>query len=465
MFTNALAFLCGVAFAVPTLPAIETVQVLPDGDDATGALVAREWGNGTVVVVEDHRVPLVSVTLSLRTGERDRWWHANDLDYLWRTLITPEIRDGRDPRFSAWVAGYSCGLSFTARPADLGELMGLVHARLVTEYDEYQRTIRRPRARRAWRMQLASPEFVISQAIARAYFRLTDPRRLDYELPEFLPTKDIDLVELRDALVASDGWIWSFAGDIDVDTAITQVARTMPANSVLGQAREIETFPLPQRLGAAGQTTTLGLPGIEEVVTALARPGLGLADPDADAALLADAVVVRRLERVVRQGRGDSYAFTTDGLLAITPDVYVMTSMTSPPRVDAHRHAVMAELARIAAGGLDFEEIERARRVLRMSELRKSQAPDERAQVWIRDLHRSELAPGSQDLGERGLSVSAERVSAFAREFYSPEMFSEFALGPTPWAQAEQRAQAAAKKALEQAASAAPPPPTEAPTQ
>lgn len=458
MFTNALVWLCGAALAVPSFPATEAVHVLPDGGDSAGAVVSRAWEGGTVLVVEDHRVPLVSVTLSFRAGARERWWYWNDLDYLWNTLILPELKSERDPRFTSWVAGYTCGLSFTARPANLSELMDLVHARLVTDYEEYQRRIRVVRARRSWRMQLASPQFVMSQAIARAYFQSTDPRRMEYERPELQPTKDIDLVELRNAIVAADGWVWSFAGDIDVDAAMTQVARTMPAPAALRNARELEAIPLPHRLAAGGQTTVLGLPGIDEVVTVLARPGLGLTDPQADAAVLADAVVVRRLEHVVRQGRGDSYAFTTEGLLSIAADVYVMTSMTSPERVQAQRKAVLDELAVIAAHGLDFDEIDRARRVMRMSELRKSQAPNERAQVWIRDRQRALLAPGSEDLGLRALEVPAERVSAFAQAFYSPEAFSEFAVGPTAWAQSEQRAQAAARKAAERAAPAAPPP-------
>lgn len=450
MFTNVPLWLLGTALAAP-FPGADTVVVLPDGADSMGAVVSRTWENGTVVVAEDHRVPLVSVTLTFRTGSADRWWYENDLDYLWSTLIRPELNSERDPRFSAWAGGHTCGLSFSARPTEVQGMMDLVHARLVTEYEDHQARVRVVRARRFWRTQLGSPKFVLAQAIARAFFQATDPRRMDYERPELRRTKEIDLDELRDSIVAADGWVWSFAGDINVETAETLVARTLPGPKVLGKARELESTPLPPRLAAAGHSTFLGLPGIEEVVTALARPGLGLADPQADAALLADAVVVRRLEQVVRQGRGDSYAFSTEGLLAIAPDVYVLTSMTSPERIAGHRDAVRAELARISTDGLTVDEIERVRRVLRMMELRNSQAPNERAQFFVRDLNRSILAPGSQDLGRRYLSVAAERVSSFARQFYAPDAFAEFAVGPSAWAKAEQKALEAARKASEHA--------------
>lgn len=446
MLINLLFCLISAAAAAAPPQMIEAAEVLPEGGDAAGRVAAKKWKNGTVVVVEDHRVPLVSVELSFRAGERDRWWYANDLDYLWPTVIRPELDSERDPRFRSWAGGYTCGLSFTTQPQNLSTLMDLVHVRLVTDYEHYQRKIRPALAQRYWSLQLASPNFVMAQAITRAYFHATDPRRMDYESPEFKPTKDIDLVALRDAVIGADGWVWSFAGDIDVSTALTEVKRTLPAPVTEAEKTKDEPSPLPHLLAAQGDTTTLGLPGIDEVITALTRPGLSLADPRADASVLADTVVVQRLEGVVRQGRGDSYAFTTDGLLAMVPEVYVMTSMTSPNRVDAHREAVLAELARIAAEGLSVDEIERARRVMRMAELRTSQAPSERALWWIRDHLRSQLAPGSESLGGRVLEVSAERVSAFAREFYAPAAFAEFALGPTDWARSEIAAQQAAAK-------------------
>lgn len=446
MLINLLFCLATPAVASAPTGLTEAAEVLPDGGDAAGRVVAKKWKNGTVIVVEDHRVPLVSIELSFHTGKRDRWWYANDLDYLWPTIIQPELESERDPRFRSWGANYSCGLSFTTQPQNLSELMDLVHERLVTEYEDYQHKIRRALARRYWSLQLASPNFVMDQAITRAYFQATDPRRMAYETPEFKPTKEIDLVALRDTVVGADGWVWSFAGDIDVSTALAAVERTLPSSLSQGKKTEDGPASFPNLLAAQGNTTTLGLPGIDEVISALTRPGLRLADPWADASVLADAVVVRRLEGVVRHGRGDSYAFATDGLLAVAPEVYVMTSMTSPTRVDAHRKAVLDELARIAAEGLSVDEIERARRVMRMAELRTSQAPHERALLWVRDHLRSQIAPGSESLGGRVLEASAERVSAFAQEFYAPAAFAEFALGPTDWARSEIAAQQAAAK-------------------
>ena len=52
------------------------------------AEVLEVEGDGQLVVVEDHRFPIVWMRIAHPIGSRSQWWHDNAMEVLWPLLVS-----------------------------------------------------------------------------------------------------------------------------------------------------------------------------------------------------------------------------------------------------------------------------------------------------------------------------------------------------------------------------------------
>jgi len=386
-------------------------------------------GGGTLLVVEDHRVPLVWITLAFPVGTRNDFWYHEDLDWFWDfALRAPD--DSPAVAVSPFAALDVSGVHVTTHRADLPETLASVRELLANDLGKHAIKGYRGYMSRSWRQRARSPSFLLEQALARAFYRESDPRRLPYEAPRFKVKHTDNLVRARSRLFATGGWVLALAGDVTASDARDFAEGIIPDASIFppGSRPVPEVAPLPLSKGAA--PVVVACAGTTEVLHALSRPGLAASDPAAHLAIIADHVVVRTLESLLRKGRGDSYVVSTDGLLAAYPDVYSLRSTVSPAGAVAHGEAIREALARFAAEGISATQLEQAKKRLHLGTLRDTESPSDRAWSLIAGRFRH---LGADDLESRLSGADLGDVNAFIQRFYDPASFVRVAVGPPDW--------------------------------
>jgi hypothetical protein len=372
---------------------------------------------GSLVVIEDHNVPVIRIEAHYPVGSLSPWWQDFHLDDYWPLLVTGVDGIARPDLFdlSFFVDERSCGWSALV----LAEDADLAVTALVDELQGSFGTLRIDDGnvfRQQWREGRHSPGAVLERSTSELYFQRDDVRRRRAKRPRGLVMDAGQLTEIRDGVLALDGWVLGVAGDIstaDAEALAARIVEVLPDRRFQQPSwTQPATLPL-QPPGLKDPPLVLSVKGSQEALLAWTRPGLERGDPAAAAALLADAVVIRRLQRVLRDQRGDIYAIDSRGLLALAVEPYSIVLPTAPWSAEELAALVEAELAKVATLGLDPDEVERARRRLEAQRATRCQAPAEQLRQALWGL--GAMAP-EPELSE----VPYEAVDAFARRFYDP---------------------------------------------
>lgn len=409
--------------AVPALLLAVTVATFAVDVGTEGALV------------EDHRAPVVAVTIEFPVGSWSPWARAHHAD----EAFTYQDQDpDRTLRKRADVLGASIEIGMGDRSATLtvrcgtGELDGaLALAKDIlanTRYDRHE--LRRARREQAlvWRRNETDVAFRLAQAAARRLFSRDDPRRLPYEKPEPVSTDVARLVETRDRAIRLPGRLVGFAGDLTLEDAKRVASALLPApaaavpEELAPRLRELN--PPVSRAGAQD----IAIRKLTQVYLAFGRDSLPWTDADRPAFLVADHVLgghfYSRLYVALRHAAGDTYgAWTRDG-----GDVVQGTYAASTFTRAGNAGPIEAKLREVMTV---FREkgITEAERAAAISHLRGHRAFDRQSAGQVLDRWMMErrlgLAPGFLDaLVERASGLSLDEINAFIREFYDPARFS-----------------------------------------
>ncbi|MEZ4239491.1 MAG: insulinase family protein [Myxococcota bacterium] len=178
-------------------------------------------GDGTeAVLVEDHRVPLVTIQLRIPVGTWSDAFRTLGAEDAWNNLpFDPDgaLRartDALGADLSVWASPLTCTaqVSVLAEDAEAGvDLLRDVLANRDLDRAELRRDART--ARLDHDTSEREPRFLLRRLVDDLRWAPTDPRALDTRPPQRLPRRGLDAA--LDRVLAQPGRQIAFAGDLD----------------------------------------------------------------------------------------------------------------------------------------------------------------------------------------------------------------------------------------------------------
>ncbi|RMG44320.1 MAG: insulinase family protein [Acidobacteria bacterium] len=394
-----------------------------------------------VTLVEDHRVPVITLRLRFPVGTWSPWARERHVEEAFEIqFYDPEgaLRRRADAlgiRPSLEVSQRQAELAVTFLARDLDEVSRLVRD-ILSNRDFDRRELKRWRQQRKllWKEQQTSPAFRLGQAAMRALFRPGDPRRLEYEKPPRLSTDTAELAAARDLVLALPGRQIGFAGDIDRERA-EAIARGLLPPPLEEPPEGLEPdLPPPVDPEKRPREVTVAIRRLTQVYLGLARVGLPETDPDYPAFLVADHVLggnfYSRLSVALRHEEGDTYGAFTHGGGGLVPSGYGPFTFTRAPNAAAAKEKLHRVIDEFHARGITEEERERAAGYLLGRRWTRRANPDAilREAMWEA---RFGLPHGFRDrLAEKAAALPLEKVNAFIERFYDPARLVEVTVAP-----------------------------------
>ncbi len=393
---------------------------------------------GRVVLVEDHRVPLVMLRISFPAGDWSPWVRESGAAEAFALqLYDPEgsLR-ARADALAAELAlssdAFSTTLSMSCLKQDLPEALELVQDVLYNRDIDRAEIKRHKKAREiAWESREKDPNFVLEQAGRRALFAEGDARRYSAEAPPPMEREPAALAEARDALIRLDGRVVGFAGDVSRAEVEELSLGLLPPVEAAPEGLEPELLPVNTDIDAHAAVT---LPALTQVYFALGRTGLSWDDEDYAAWLVADHVLgghfYSRLYKALRHEGGETYGASTRRRGGPAPDAYALVTFTRTENAARTEEKLRATLETFYEDGITEEERAGAVGKLQGEQAFRTQAPDQVLDDWLWEAMRG-LPPGWRSgLAERAAGLSLEEVNAFIREFYNPADFALVTVEP-----------------------------------
>jgi predicted Zn-dependent peptidase len=387
------------------------------------------------VLVEDHRAPVVAVTIEFPVGTWSPWTRAHGADVAFTRQDDDPDRalrkraDSLAASIDLTMGTRSATLAVRCLRSDLDASLALAKEVLTnTRYDEHE--LKRARREQAilWRGNETDVAFRMAQAAARDLFARDDPRRLPYEKPD-PPAIDVaKLVAARDRLIRWPGRAIGFAGDLTLDEAEQAAHELLPAPGTAAPdaiaPRLSELNPQASRV----QDRDIAMRSLTQVYLSWGRDSLPWTDPRRPAFLVADHVLgghfYSRLYVALRHEAGDTYGAGTSDTGDVVVGTYAAHTFTRAENAGAIQTKLRAVLTQFRERGITEEE-----RVAAVSYLRGNRAFDRQSSEqiltrWMME-RRLGLAPGFLDEQvERTSTLSLDEINAFIHEFYDPARFS-----------------------------------------
>ncbi len=395
----------------------------------------------SVILVEDARVPVVTLRLRFPVGRWSSWAREHHAGEAFRIqLYDPEgvLRrraDALGVRPWFFVLKHAMGFTITFLKDDTAEVMDLVRD-IFSNRSFDRRELRRWQKGVAlgWREQENTPNFRLEKAISGALFRPGDPRLWDYERPARGSTDIKALVAARDTVLRLPGRQIGLAGCINRAGAERLIEGLLPpllAQPPQGLAPE---FMPPLQSGDRPSETTVSMRRLTQVYMKLSRLSLDYSDPDYPAFLVADHVLggnfYSRLSVALRHKKGDTYGAGTMRQGGIDVDAYGLFSFTRTANADAAEDTLRGVLQAFHDAGITREEREVASSYLlgRCWKLRESPESVLAEAMWEQ---RFALPRGFRDtLAEQAAACSLEKINTFIRRFYEPKNFFMVSVRP-----------------------------------
>ena len=392
-----------------------------------------------LVLVQDTRADLVTMTARFPVGDFSPVWHAEHLDEIWRfQILDPEgeLRrqaDALAADVDLTVNSRNATIKATCLRDDMRDCAVLIADTLqntTIDRDELKRA--RKGHRTEWKMRLSDPSFVLRRAAEQALYTESDPRRSDVEKPRKPSLRVARDASIKNAVLQQPGRLLGFSGNLSLDEAQELVALfALPEPTV---ARPEWSVVLPPLKAAGATTIEVELPDLTQVYFALFRPGIVHGDENIPHQYIAHRVLVddfySRMSRALRHDSGLTYGVSGSSWMALSEPCYRLTSY-SKLETGEEAIAVMQEtLADFAAHGITEEEREQAVSYLLGKHAVANSAPwglmwdriNELQHGWERD-HYGEMKRAAAEL-------SVDEINRWIAEFYDPQQWSLVVLRP-----------------------------------
>jgi len=386
-------------------------------------------------LVEDHRAPLVAVTIEFPVGTWSPWARAHDAADAFTFQDDDPDRSLRR-RADALAATIDLGMrrrsaSLTIRclKGDLDAVLALAKDVLAnTRYDEHELKRARRERKILWKGNETDVGFRTDQAAVRLLFAPEDPRRLRYEKPEPVETDAAKLVAARDLMIRWPGRIVGFAGDLTPGEAERAADGLLPAPVAAAPDGIAPRLLAITPAGSRAKEQDIAMRKLTQVYLELDRDSLPFTDPRRPAFLVADHVLgghfYSRLYVALRHDAGDTYGAGTTENGDVAPGVYSASTFTRAENAKAIEAKLRGVMSAFQEKGITEEERASAVSYLRGNRAFDRQSADQILGRFLME-RRFGLSPGYFDEQiERASTLSLDEINAFIREFYDPAQFS-----------------------------------------
>jgi zinc protease len=336
-------------------------------DDAGYELQAWTLDDGTeVLLVEDHRVPLVDLRIVFPVGSYGDWaW-----EHYASTAMAIQLYDA-DGEFraraddlaadvSTYAGGYWSQMGCSCRKSDLPQVLSLLRDVMDnSSFDEAE--LRRWRKNRKvhWDSRDKDANQVRNRAVRQLFFQADDPRRRGDETLRLTPTSSRPLAQARDVVIRVPGRRIGISGDLTRDEADALVADLLPP-----PLEELPTGLEP----SWGPVTEIGpdhdeqLPvaRMTQVYFAYVRESLTIDDPHYAAFRVASHVLgghfYSRLSVALRHEGGETYGAGAGGIGLAAPNPYWITTFTHTENAPVAEQKIRDVLRIFHADGITEQE-------------------------------------------------------------------------------------------------------------
>jgi len=397
-----------------------------------------------LLLVEDHRVPLVYLRIELPMGNWSRWMRESggarafelQLDDARRSLRS-EI-DALGAEVVLRVGSRAARLEASCLAEDLPDLAALVGRILRgSELDAREDRRRRREARLSWDLAVRRPVFRARRAQAELWFQPDDPRRRRYDRPAGPALSSRRAVELRDTLLRTSPRRVGFAGDVSWEQAERLARELLPAASGAVPARREPAAPLAatvQPSVAGGPAVAVSLRGATQVHFAYARDSLPHDHADYPAFRVADHVLgghfYSRLHRALRHEGGETYAAYSVDLGDVVAGLYLLETFTRSENADVVEAKLRGVLEQFHARGITREERDAAVGFLRGRRGFARQSPQQRLDRALRELRLGLPDAFLDAVAESASRLAVEQINAFIADYFEPARFAMVRVEP-----------------------------------
>jgi len=386
---------------------------------------------GRVVLVEDHRAPLVEVRLHFPAGAWSPWFRESGGEEAFNMQIYDPEGSLR-ARVDALAADMDLGsddfgatLTFSCLKEDLADGLELIQDVIYNrDYDPSE--LKRAKKGRtvAWEGQIKDPSFRLEQAGRELLFAAGDPRLDGYEEPTPMVTDVAKLSDVRNTLVRLPGRTVGFAGDLNRAEIDELVVGLLPPVEA-GPDNLAPTFsPLNTD---RPPLTQVPMPTLTQVYFALGRESLPWTHEDYAAMLVASHVLgghfYSRLYLSLRHDGGETYGAGARFAGGPEPGPYGLTTFTRVENAERTEEKLRAVLDTFHADGITQEELDAAVGNLMGERAFSQQAPGQVLDDWLWESARGLPAGWRESMAERAGAMDLEAVNAFITDFYDPAKF------------------------------------------
>jgi zinc protease len=389
-----------------------------------------------LVLLEDHRAPLVFLVIELPIGSWSEWAVANHAEQAFELqLLAPESglmaqADQLGVDLELTTEPWCSRLTVSCLRQDLDLVVGLV-VDILSNRELDRRELKRRRKERSltWKAASKNPHFVLSQSVARLLFGDDDPRRQRWEKPVRLLTDSERLMRVRDQMLGQPGRVIALAGDTDRATVEMVGARLLPPVSqpLTGTAPKLGPIEAkPER--------AVAMKRINQVYFAYTRPSLSYDDPDWPALMVADHVLgghfYSRLNQVLRHEGGETYGARTINRGGAAPHAYLLTTYTRAENAAVAEEKLRQVLVDLYQHGISEQEREAAIGFLSGRLLFYRQSPEQILMRYLAERRHGCPAGFHDQLVDRAAALSLDQINDFIRRFYDPAAFTMVTVEP-----------------------------------
>lgn len=393
----------------------------------------------TLVLVEDHRVPLIELRLSFPVGHFSPWFVAHHGPEAFELQLYDSAgalrarADALAAEFSFRVDDYSSDLVVTCLREDLPSVLALVKDVLHNkDYDPAE--LKRAAQGRdvAWKSSEKDFEFVIEQAGRRLLYPEGDPRRNKTEQPEKLLQDAATLAATRDDILALPGRLVGVAGDTS-GTDLPALADALGLPPITAAPADLAPVFQPV-LANRPPAQAVHLPKLTQVYFAYLRDDISWSDPDYAAALVANHVLgghfFSRLYVALRHEGGETYGARVTRDPGPAPGPLALATFTRAENRSPTEEKLRAVLATFHTGGITETELFEAQRALEGARRLRREAPGQILETFAWE-HARGLPAGFKDEQIRQASaLTLEQVNRFITRTYDPAAFTMLTLEP-----------------------------------
>ena len=398
----------------------------------------QEWtvdAGTTGMLVEDHRVPVVTVHIGFPAGTLSPWGRNHHLQEAFAIQMHDSagaLRKRADLlgiQIDVWAGPRWSTVWLTCRKEDLGPALALVKDVLANEDFDRHELGRMARSRKlGWTASLKEPQFVVGRTAAEILFQNGDPRARMFQKPDPVDTDRRGLAATRDAAIRFPGRIVGFAGDLSLHEARRTAQGLLPGTLPHLPADLRPHFPPLRPAGERPSERTVSLPNLTQVYFAYGRDSLSYQDTDWPASMIADHVLGghfnSRLMLALRQEGGETYGAGVLNWGGLEPSIYGLGTFTRTDNAEQTERKLREVLATFHEHGITEEERARAASALVGRRAFDRQSPGQVLSSRL-DERLSGLPDGFRDLlPERAAAVPLEEINAFIRRFYDPAAFT-----------------------------------------